>query len=156
MTPNAFHEPWTSFFRDLDESLSAQTELHCLGGFVASQAYGLGRVTADVDVFQVVGTEPAALARLAGKNSDLHKRHSVYLDIVTVASVPYDYAERLIDMPSENFRNLCLRGFERHDLVLAKLERNSDRDREDVRQIAASVGLDGDVPTAVEIRRRLG
>ena len=45
-------------------------------------------------------------------------------------------------MPSENFRNLCLRGFERHDLVLAKLERNSDRDREDVRQIAASVGLD--------------
>ena len=110
MTSSAFHEPWKSFLRDLDESLSAPTELHCFGGFVASQAYGLGRPTADVDVVEALGTDRATLARLAGKGSNLHKRHKVYLDMVTVASVPENYAARLIDMPSESFRNLCLRG----------------------------------------------
>ena len=121
--------------------MSAPTELHCLGGFVIAQVYGLGRVTADVDVVEVLGTDPATLARLAGTGSDLHKRHRVYLDIVTVASVPENYAARLIDMPSMSFRNLRLRGFERHDLVLAKLARNFDRDQEDVRRIAAGPGL---------------
>ena len=82
----------------------------------------------DVDVFEALGTDAVTLARLAGNGSDLHKRHKVYLDIVTVASVPEHYASRLIDMPSESFRNLRLRGFERHDLVLAKLARNGDRD----------------------------
>jgi hypothetical protein len=39
--------------------------------------------------------------------------------------------------------------FERHDLVLAKLTRNSDRDRADVEAIAAGPGLDVDA-----LRRR--
>ncbi len=45
-------------------------------------------------------------------------------------------------MPSEGYRNLRLRGLERHDLMLAKLERNSDRDREDLMRIAERPGLD--------------
>ena len=142
MTSDTFHEPWKSFLRDLDTLLSTPTELHCLGGFVISQAYGLERPTADVGVVETLGTKPETLAGLAGKGSPLHHSHKVYLDIVTVALVPESYAERLIDMLSEGFRNLRLRGLERHDLVLAKLERNSDRDREDVGRIAARAGLD--------------
>jgi hypothetical protein len=42
----------------------------------------------------------------------------------------------------DSFKNLQLRVFERHDLVLAKLPRNSDRDRADVESIAAGPGLD--------------
>jgi hypothetical protein len=45
-------------------------------------------------------------------------------------------------MPSKGLRKLRLRGFERHDLLLAKLERNSERDLEDLRRIAAGPGLD--------------
>jgi len=141
VTPRTFHEPWKSFLQDLDDLLSTETELHCLGGFVISQAYGLERPTADVDIIAAFGTAPVTLASLAGRDSDLHKRHRVYLDIVTVGDVPENYAERLVDMPSQGFHHLRLRGFERYDLLLAKLVRNDDRDREDLRRIVATAGL---------------
>ena len=110
--------------------------------FVISEGYGLRRVTADVDVLEALGTSTAELARLAGWDSELHKRHKVYLDIVTVAPIPEHYADRLTEMSAPSFRYLRLRALDRHDLVLAKLVRNSDRDREDVRRIAAGPGLD--------------
>jgi len=43
-------EPWSSLLRDLDDELSEQTTLYCMGGFAVVQAYGLERVTADIDV----------------------------------------------------------------------------------------------------------
>ena len=100
------------------------------------------RATADLDVVEAAGIELPELVRLAGNGSDLHKKHKVYLDIVTVAGLPENYASRLTDISSGSFRRLRLRGCERHDLVLAKLTRNSDRDREDVGRIAAGPGLD--------------
>ena len=67
----------------------------------------------------------------------------MYVDVVTVATVPEDYESRLIELlPNESLKHLRLKGFERHDLALAKLERNSDRDREDVKRLAAGPGLD--------------
>jgi hypothetical protein len=57
------------------------------------------------------------------------------------------------------FRNLRLRAFERHDLVLAKLERNIDRDREDLRRVVRGPGLDVEVLReryATELRPWLG
>lgn len=42
-------EPWRSFLRDLDAALKGSVELRCLGGFVVSQHYGIGRETADID-----------------------------------------------------------------------------------------------------------
>ena len=137
------HEPWASFLRDLDAQLNEATELHCFGGFVIAEHHGLTRATADIDIIHARGTEPAALTEMAGKGSPLHKKHGVYIDVVTVAAVPEVYERRLIDLlPNESFRHLRLKGFERHDLALAKLERNSDRDREDVKRLAAGPGLD--------------
>src|SRR4026208_955493 len=43
-------EPWRSFLRDLDTQLAGPTELHCFGGFVVAQCYGLMRTTADIDM----------------------------------------------------------------------------------------------------------
>jgi hypothetical protein len=70
-------EPWRSFLRDLDQRLIGPIELRCLGGFVVTQHYGIGRETADpwnyreimeiagrwrvplnVDVVPEVGVEP--------------------------------------------------------------------------------------------------
>jgi hypothetical protein len=138
------HEPWASFLRDLDTHLLEPTDLHCLGGFVLSELYGLERTTADVDILETTkGTGPARLLALAGRNSPLHKRHKVFLDIVTIASVPDQYESRLVDLAAGRFRNLHLKALELHDLVLAKLERNTDRDREDLKRLAR--GLDANV-----------
>ena len=79
---------------------------------------------------------------LGGKGSPLAKKHRVYIDIVTVADVPERYEERLIDVYAREFRNLRIRVFESHDLALAKLGRNQDYDREDVKRLAQGPGLD--------------
>jgi hypothetical protein len=42
-------EPWRSFFADLDRALTEQVSLHCCGGFVVTQLYGVARTTSDVD-----------------------------------------------------------------------------------------------------------
>lgn len=146
MSADSLSEPWRSFLLDLDDQLEGPTELHCFGGFIVAEYYGLMRPTADIDIIEAAGvTDLKTLAALAGKGSALAKQHHVYLDIVTVATVPEDYESRLIDIYPETFKNLRLRAFERHDLVLAKLSRNGDRDREDVRRLAAGPGLDVEI-----------
>jgi hypothetical protein len=72
------------------------------------------------------------LRRICRKGSVLHKKYRVYIDVVTVADVPHDYESRLIDVFEGRFKHLRIKAFERHDLVLAKLTRNIDRDRQDV------------------------
>ncbi len=143
MLSEQLHEPWRSFLHDVDAALAGPTEIHCLGGFVVAEYYGLTRPTADVDVVRVRGVADAAtLQRLGGKGSQLAKQHRVYIDIVTVADIAERYEERLIDVYSAEFRSLRIRVFEKHDLALAKLGRNQDHDREDVRRLAAGPGLD--------------
>ena len=141
----ALAEPWRSFLRDLDALVDKPTELHCLGGFVIVGLHDAARVTADVDVIEVRGSSLAHLARLAGKGSELHRRHQVYLDIVTVASYPENYEARRVDLFPGEFERLRLKAFEVHDLVLAKLARNIDRDREDVKRLAVHPGLRPDI-----------
>lgn len=129
-------EPWRSFFADLDARLREETHLHCCGGFVVTQLYGVARTTSDVDFLGVVPSVWRDLAEIAGKGSALHQKHKVYLDPVTVATPPEDYAERLVPMFPGVWANLRLYALEAHDLALTKLERNLERDRDDVRQLA--------------------
>jgi len=143
MPAEQLHEPWRSFLHDIDAQLSGPTEIHCLGGFVVAEYYGLARPTSDVDIIQVRGASSVAdVQRIGGKGSALAKKHRVYIDVVTVADVPERYEERLIDVYPGEFRNLRVRVFERHDLALAKLGRNQDYDREDVRRLAQGPGLE--------------
>src|SRR5438552_137755 len=67
-------EPWRSFLLDLDKQLAGPTELHCFGGFVVAQCYGLIRPTADIDILDSKGTDLITIAKLAGRTSPLHKR----------------------------------------------------------------------------------
>jgi hypothetical protein len=95
-TPSA---PWLPFWNDLDATLDERTELHCMGGFAIVQAYGLGRTTADIDVLSVVPySSSGRLLELAGKESPLRKKHGIYLDVVTVATAPEDYATRVMPL----------------------------------------------------------
>ena len=145
MRRKRLREPWRTFFEALDRELSASCDLHCFGGFVLTEHYGVARSTIDVDVVDVRGADIADIARRAGRGSPLHRSHRAYVDVVTIAEIPDDYESRLIDMKVGGLTHLRLLAFERHGLVLAKLSRNTDRDREDVVALALGPGLDTDV-----------
>jgi len=137
-------EPWRSFLRELDERLTQTVELHCIGGFVVSLHYGVGRQTSDIDFLNVVPRVPADdLEAIAGLQSELHRKHRLYIQRVTIATAPEGYASRLEAMfPSAGWKRLSLFAMEAHDLALSKLERNAERDRDDVLSLARAGLLD--------------
>jgi hypothetical protein len=114
-----------------------------LGGFVMTMLYGLDRPTADVDVLPI-GSNAAteSLISLAGQGSKLHKKYRVYLQVVGVAQVPVNYEDRLTEMFPETFNHLRLFALDPYDLALSKLERNTQRDRDDVKHLARILSLD--------------
>ena len=136
-------EPWNSFFADTDAALSESIELHCIGGFAMTTLYALDRPTADVDVLPI-GSRSAAqhLIELAGSGSPFHKRHKIHLQVVGVATVPLNYEDRLIELFPGTFKHLQLFALDPYDLALSKIERNTERDRDDVKHLARTVPLD--------------
>jgi hypothetical protein len=144
--PDHLPEPWLGFLSDIDALVDHEVQLHCCGGFVVTMRHGLKRTTADVDVLSVVPHEDLrVLSTLAGQGSALHKKHGVYLDVVTVASYPDEYEMRLTEMSPGFLRHIRLFALEAHDLALAKLARNADRDRADLEFLATAVPLDAAV-----------
>jgi Nucleotidyltransferase of unknown function (DUF6036) len=136
-------QPWRSFLRELDGLLTTDVCLHCLGGFVVTACYGLPRVTADLDVLIVLPSDTQThVAKLAGRGSDVHRKHGVYLDVVTVATCPDDYEARLTEVFPGECQHLRLLALDPYDLALAKLERNLQRDRDDVMYLADIVPFD--------------
>jgi hypothetical protein len=142
-TRSSLPRQWQAFLSDVDALLSEPVELHCLGGFVVAAQYGFGRPTGDLDHLSVApGRVVVLLQDRAGKGSPLYEKHRLYLEHVTIASLPEHYKRRLIDILPGQFQRLHLRGLEAHDLALSKLERNIQVDREDVRHLAKNGHLD--------------
>lgn len=136
-------EPWRSLLSDVDQNLTEAVELHCFGGFVVTMLYGLARTTADVDVLTVIPKSAGQhLLDLAGKGSEYHRKYGIYLDFVTIAPVPEDYDRRLTEMYPGAFKYLRLLAFDPYDIALAKLERNIQRDRDDVKHLARTIPFD--------------
>jgi hypothetical protein len=133
---DSLSEPWRSFFAAVDSLLTADVDLHCCGGFVVTQLYGVARTTSDIDFLCVVPNVQGHLTAIAGKDSALHHKHKVFLDAVTVATPPEDYEQRLVPMFPGRWRHLRLHALEAHDIALSKLERNYERDRDDVQHLA--------------------
>jgi len=136
-------EPWRAFLAELNRAVPSKVQLHCLGGFVMIARYGMPRPTGDVDVLAVTPRDALKLLlALGGQGTPLHQQHRVYLDFVTVAAYPDNYELRLTEMFAGAFSKLRLFALDAYDLALAKLERNSQRDREDVFYLADRVPLD--------------
>jgi hypothetical protein len=143
MPTDRIAEPWRSFLKDLDAICTADVNLHCMGGFVLTQMYGLARPTADLDSLSINPTNVRAdLIAKGEKGSELHKKHGVYLDLVTIAAVPENYEERLSPMFEGAFKHLRLYALDPYDLALSKLERNIQRDRDDVKHLAKTIPFD--------------
>jgi uncharacterized nucleotidyltransferase DUF6036 len=137
-------EPWASFLRELDDLLKAPVELHCLGGFVVTQQYGVGRETSDIDFLSVATrSREDDVEALAGLGSALHQRYRIYLQYVGVATPPCNYMTRLQPMfPDMSWKRLRFLALDPTDIALSKLERNADRDRDDVLRLARAGHVD--------------
>ena len=134
--------PWNRFLEELDGLLREQVQVHCIGGFVVSLFYGLPRPTADIDYFAVLPY--AAVGELqawAGQGSRLAQKYKLYLQHVPTISLPEDYETRLTEMYPGRLKNLHLYAPDPYDLILSKLERNSQKDRDDVAFLAESLHL---------------
>jgi hypothetical protein len=135
-------EPWHSFFRDIDKAFDEPIELQCIGGFAMAMLYGLPRPTVDVDFLSVVPAgEIGRLDALAGMGSALDRKHGVHVQHVGIVTVPENHEDRLIPIFPGAYRRVRLAGLEAYDLALSKLERNSGRDREDVKFLARAAPL---------------
>jgi hypothetical protein len=140
--PREIPEPWRSFLGALDAAATDETRLDCLGGFVVTQLYGFARETADLDVLQIApGEQRTTLFAIGKQGGELHKKFRVYLDHVGVAKVPENYEERLTEMFPGAYRHLRLCALDPYDLALSKLERNIQRDRDDVKHLALAIPL---------------
>ena len=136
-------EPWHSFLGELDQAATEETRLDCMGGFVVTLVYSFSRETADLDVLLIAPREQLTpLLELGRQGGELHKRYKVYLDYVGIAKVPEDYEERLTEMFPGAYKHLRLCALDPYDLALSKLERNIQRDRDDVKHLARSVPFD--------------
>lgn len=120
-------EPWQSFFSDIDRALGEPVALHCCGGFVVTQLYGVARTTSDVDFLDAVPNVTGHLMELAGRGSSLHRKHHLYLDAVTVATPPEDYDQRMVQLYPGMWRHLRLCALEAHDVALSKLAKQRTR-----------------------------
>ena len=136
-------EPWLSFPRELDSTAQEEVRLDCMGGFVVTLVYGFSRATGDLDVLEIA---PAAAGRsvlqLGMQGGPLHKKYKISLDRVGVAKVPENYEDRLTEIFPRTFQHLRLLALDPYDLALSKLERNIQRDRDDVKHLARVVPLD--------------
>ena len=147
MSPrDAIREPWLSFLDELDNIATSTVRLDCIGGFVVTMLYGLDRPTGDVDVLEIAPRSAAeAFAEVARLGGALYKKYGIYLDSVTVVQPPYEYESRLREMFTGVFRHLRLMAMDPYDLALTKLERNIERDRNDVRYLARTIPFDLDL-----------
>ena len=133
-------EPWRSFLADLDDLLDQPVDCHCAGGFAISQYFGFARETADLDVLSIVPLPMrATITVVAGLGSALHKKHRVFIDLVSVANFPDAYESR-VQRAWPIWSKLRLWIPEPHDLALTKLERSNERDIRDV-MFLAQAGL---------------
>lgn len=145
-TRPALPEPWNSFLRDVDSGLSEAVQLHCLGGFVLCVCWGLPRPTGDVDFISVEPIQVAGtLETLAGRGSKISEKYGLHLQYVTVADVPENYEERLVEICPGMLSHLRLFALELHDVILAKLVRNHPVDLEDAKFVSKKDLLDRSV-----------
>lgn len=135
-------EPWHSFLAEIDEALDAPVNLNCIGGFALTVHFGMSRNTNDLDLIEVPAALYASpLLTLGGEGGPLHKKYKLFIDPVTVAFFPENYAERLTKIFTETYKNLRVRILDPYDIVLTKLGRNIQRDRDDVRFLAREIPL---------------
>jgi len=130
----------------LDSAVQGEVRLDCMGGFIVTMVYGFSRPTGDLDVVEIIPHAAGlTMLELAMRGAPLHKKYKIYLDRVGVAKVPEEYESRLTEIFRKTFKHLRLFALDPYDLALSKLERNIQRDRDDVLHVARTIPFDLEV-----------
>ena len=138
MPTKDLEDSWLGFLTELDSQLSTPTTLICMGGFVMTHCYGSPRQTVDLDTCDLApSTQHKEIERLSCEGSQLYRKYRLYIQRVTVATIPCDHLDRVIQIDTPTLKKLTLCALEAHDLALSKLERSQDRDLNDVQHLAA-------------------
>ena len=68
----------------------------------------------------------------------------MYLHRVTVANLPENYEDRLVELFRGTYRAIRLFALDPYDIALSKIDRNSQVDRDDVKHLVKTVSLSSD------------
>ena len=129
-------DEFVRFLQAVDRHLSKPRRIVVIGGAAAALAYGISRVTRDIDTIGNVADIADAL-RAARSETQL----DVPFDAVGVYDAPYQFEDRLtpLDLGLERLGVVVP---EKHDLVLMKITRGQENDLDAAEQIFRRVGLD--------------
>jgi hypothetical protein len=115
--------PWREFLQALDAKVTEACKLPCFGGFAVTLAYGISRLTFDIDILDVAPPHAAEIQmREGGKGSHLAIEHKVYLDFVGIANPPYDYESQFKHFM---IKVLCISAIPPWSNTLRQLDRSS-------------------------------
>lgn len=118
------------------ESLKKKVELFVLGGAAAVIAYGSPRGTMDIDAYLENERVRRLLEAWAGQGTELALKFGVYFQSANTRLMLIeepDWRERSKEILRGKLRNIRMLVIGKEDLILSKLSRYNDRDREDIR-----------------------
>ncbi len=138
------------FLRDIDsllgeEKVRGKITLFIFGGAAAVIAYGSRRGTVDIDAYLEGGAMRKKLMGWAGEDSELARKHGIHLheantDLMLIEDP--DWKGRCLEIFKGRLKRLRVRALGKEDLILSKLSRYNDRDREDIRFLAEHHEID--------------
>lgn len=129
-----------AFLRAIDsmldgEGLKSKITLYLFGGAAAVIAYGSRRSTVDIDAFVSDAGIEAKLVHWAGAGTELARERGVYLQSANTTLMLIeepDWQERSVEVLKGGLKHIRVRALGKEDLILSKLGRYNDRDREDI------------------------
>ncbi|MBI5629418.1 MAG: hypothetical protein HY921_00890 [Elusimicrobia bacterium] len=122
------------FLGDIDALLEEGLALYILGGAAAVIAYGSGRGTIDIDAYLDDERLRCKLSDWAGRGTELARRHGLYFDSANAALMLLepDWKDRCVEILKGRLKHIQVMALGKEDLILSKLSRYNDRDREDI------------------------
>jgi len=133
---------WKAFLIDVDNALSQEFTLRCLGGFVLAAMYGLPRPTGDMDYIEITPIDrEVELLSTAGPESRLAKKHRLFIHRATISQYPDEFESR-IDRLDLNLQRLKLHVLGPYDLALSKLCSDRTKDTEDAKHLIQKANLE--------------
>ena len=132
------------FLKDIDarldgENLPGKIDLYVFGGAAAVIAYGSKRGTVDIDGYLDDERIWKKLVEWAGEGTALAKKHEIYFQaantFIMLIEDP-DWKGRCVEILANRLKHLRVMALGKEDLILTKLGRYGDRDRQDIQFIA--------------------
>lgn len=118
------------FLQRVDKKLSKRTRVLIIGGSAIALVYSPRYGTVDIDTIE---TDRDFFVACEKVNQEAGPK--VIVSAVTVADTPYNYEDRLQDVPISGTTHLQVIVPEKHDLAMMKILRGIGRDLEGVEAI---------------------